>query len=618
MTTRATKVREVRRHGTNEQAKDSQTNDAAVVRDRLDRASARGQSCSRARRRRRGRAAPAPASAAALPPALAPPAAAADSAAPAPPCERRGPIHRLIHHTAHTLEDKFIGYPNAFIEPPLGFYAAEQLTVQVGKADSHRFMLYRTDFLPGTNVLSPIGASRFNIMLKRVCGWPGPVTIEWTPDQPAVAEVRRQAVLAMLQQTGQPIIPERVVVGPSPYPGGLGVEPANFYNNMTIRSQLASPAFALPPIESASSGVRVKMTHSPIRLWRPGAGTLSPQGRRRMEAGDRGEGTAQPERLEAPVLAARRASVVGVLSIALLGSGCLGVPTRPPAPDPPPPQAPQNSAAPSSVDDSQREQDGKNESRATATPRQKFHVHIEFGRIFESQGNCEAAINEYQDALTVIKERRHTGLNAADEALAHRRIAGAMDKLGRFAQAEVHYKQALKLSHKDPRIWNDAGYSYYLQGRFAEAETALKTALKLAPDDERIRTNLGLALAASGRSQEALPLLSRSTGDAAGHANLGYLLAATGQLELARQQYETALALRPDLTLARRALAQLDRQQKAAESPSAAPVQIASGAAHSAPPLDSDIQKVSPAETTHPNIPPPLPWLAPPSVPSQQ
>jgi hypothetical protein len=105
-------------------------------------------------------------------------------------------------------------------------------------------------------VLSPIGASRFNIMIKRAAAWPGPVTIEWTPDQPAVALARRQAVVAMLQHAGLPIIPERVVVGPSAYPGGLGIEPANFYNNMTIRSQMASPAFALPPAETAASGVR--------------------------------------------------------------------------------------------------------------------------------------------------------------------------------------------------------------------------------------------------------------------------------------------------------------------------------------------------------------------------
>jgi Flp pilus assembly protein TadD len=294
---------------------------------------------------------------------------------------------------------------------------------------------------------------------------------------------------------------------------------------------------------------------------------------------------------------------------ALATGGCIGVPKRPAAPDPPPPQAPQNAAPAGALDLSDHERDGHSQDRATATPRQKYQVHIEFGRIFETQGNYDAAIQEYQDALTVLKESRHGGFNPSDEALAHRRIGRALDRLGRFAQAEVHYKKALRVAHKDPRIWNDAGYSYYLQGRFADAAAVLKTALKLAPDDERARTNLGLALAATGKTQEALPLLSRAEGDAVGHANLGYLLAATGQLELARQQYETALALRPDLTLARRALVQLDRQQQATSSLAASPTQIASGKPAIAPPLDSDIQKVSPGESPSPIILPPRPRL---------
>ncbi len=86
--------------------------------------------------------------------------------------------------------------------------------------------------------------------------------------------------------------------------------------------------------------------------------------------------------------------------------------------------------------------------------------------------------------------------------------------------------------------------------------------MKLAPDDPRVRTNLGMTLAAAGKTEEALPLLSGNQGDAIGHANLGYLLASTGQYERARQEYQAALSMRPDLDLAHRALAQLDRQEK--------------------------------------------------------
>jgi Flp pilus assembly protein TadD len=219
--------------------------------------------------------------------------------------------------------------------------------------------------------------------------------------------------------------------------------------------------------------------------------------------------------------------------------------------------------------------DPKTDFHATATDRQRFQVHIDFGRVFESQGNMDAALLEYQEALTVVEGTRHGPFRPADAALAHRRMGGTLDRLGRFAQAEVHYKKALKLSPRDPKVWNDAGYSYYLQGRWADAERALKTAAKLAPADERARVNLGLTLAAAGKTEQALPLLSQSSGDAVGHANLGYLLAATGQPDLARRQYEKALAMRPDLDLARRALAQLDRQGRGQNEPAASPALLA-------------------------------------------
>ena len=81
-----------------------------------------------------------------------------------PPCPRRGRIHRMFHHVAHTVQDKFVGYPDTFVEPPLGYYVNEQLSVQVAKANTHRFTFYRSDFLPGTIQFSPRGASRFNVM----------------------------------------------------------------------------------------------------------------------------------------------------------------------------------------------------------------------------------------------------------------------------------------------------------------------------------------------------------------------------------------------------------------------------------------------------------------------
>jgi hypothetical protein len=162
----------------------------------------------------------------------------------------------MFHHVEHTLEDNFIGPPSNFVEPPLGYYVTEQLAVQKAKADPHRFTLYRSDFIAGTDRFSPMGASRFNIMYRKLPAWPGPITIEWTPDQPGLADARRSAILAVLEKAGQPTSPERVVIGPSPYPGASAIEAANNYNNLMGRAQNAAQGLPLPPAESASSGVR--------------------------------------------------------------------------------------------------------------------------------------------------------------------------------------------------------------------------------------------------------------------------------------------------------------------------------------------------------------------------
>jgi len=165
--------------------------------------------------------------------------------------ERQGLLHRWFHHSAATLQDKMIGYPENFVEPPLGYYVKEQMSLQVAKADPHRFTLYRTDFLPGTDRFSPVGASRFNLMYSRLAGWPGPVVVEWTPDEPGLAEARRQAVLVTMQTAGRPIVPERVVIGPSPYPGAMGVEAGNNFNTLVARSQQAPLAYPPTPQSGA-------------------------------------------------------------------------------------------------------------------------------------------------------------------------------------------------------------------------------------------------------------------------------------------------------------------------------------------------------------------------------
>jgi hypothetical protein len=149
-----------------------------------------------------------------------------------------------------------IGYPNLFYEPPVGAYIHAQYRTMSAKADPHRFTLYRTDFLPGTSVLSPVGATRFNLMASRLMRWPGAVLIEWSPDEPGLAESRRAAIVSIFQRAHLPITADRVVIAPSPFPGGLGTDALGNYSNMESRNQAAAAPsqYSLTPTSASGFG----------------------------------------------------------------------------------------------------------------------------------------------------------------------------------------------------------------------------------------------------------------------------------------------------------------------------------------------------------------------------
>lgn len=169
---------------------------------------------------------------------------------------RVGPLRRLFRHTGYTIHDKFIGRPDLFIDPPVGFSVRESFAVNEARAEQHRFTLYRSDFLAGTNTLSPTGADRLTNLACRLHAWPGPLVIEWTPDAPELAGVRRNAVVALLEQAGVPVDPGRVVVGPSAYHGQLGPDAANNYDAWLYRDQLAPITYTLPPTDTSTFGSR--------------------------------------------------------------------------------------------------------------------------------------------------------------------------------------------------------------------------------------------------------------------------------------------------------------------------------------------------------------------------
>lgn len=173
---------------------------------------------------------------------------------PREPAWTGGPVRRTMKHVGWTVHDRFVGRPEYFDVPPLGTHLYDAMTTMTHKADLHTFILYRSDFIAGTTTLSPGGARRLSFLASRLPTWAGPVVVEWTPDQPGLDAARRDSVAAILSGARLPVPPGRLVVGPSPYPGLLGVDSANNYDTLITRDLAAPRGYSLSPTSTADFG----------------------------------------------------------------------------------------------------------------------------------------------------------------------------------------------------------------------------------------------------------------------------------------------------------------------------------------------------------------------------
>ncbi len=127
---------------------------------------------------------------------------------------------------------------------------------------------------------------------------------------------------------------------------------------------------------------------------------------------------------------------------------------------------------------------------------------IATGLRYERAGNDRLACQAYLEAVQ----------KSPGSVVAHHRLAAVCDRLGKFEEAETHYKKALELSPDNPDIYNDLGYSYHLSARHTEAEKALRQCLALNPNHARAHNNMGLVLGRLGRQQESIAEFRRGGG----------------------------------------------------------------------------------------------------------
>jgi Tfp pilus assembly protein PilF len=171
-------------------------------------------------------------------------------------------------------------------------------------------------------------------------------------------------------------------------------------------------------------------------------------------------------------------------------------------------------------------------------------------------------------AILLYEKARHD--NPRVTAQASRRLAVLYDRQGDFLHALEEYQKALQENPRDSDVLNDLGYSYYNNGKLDEAEKALRRAVNLKPENKRAWVNLGLVLGAQHRYPESLEAFGKAVTEAQAQCNLAFLLTAEGKREEAKQTYERALRLDPNLVGAKAALERLNANKPLTPAPRSA------------------------------------------------
>ncbi len=120
----------------------------------------------------------------------------------------------------------------------------------VANAAEAGLVLYHYDFVEGSSELNPRGGDQLAKVAAQLAVSPFPLIVERTPDDPALAESRRYAVLARLARGPCPVPSDRVLVGVPKAHGLSGTDAQVIAGNALGRTQQYGP-----PIPINSNGV---------------------------------------------------------------------------------------------------------------------------------------------------------------------------------------------------------------------------------------------------------------------------------------------------------------------------------------------------------------------------
>lgn len=163
-------------------------------------------------------------------------------------------------------------------------------------------------------------------------------------------------------------------------------------------------------------------------------------------------------------------------------------------------------------------------------------VYVTLGRIHNSAGHYDVAMEEFERALKLVPR----------DPDAIQGMAQTYQLLGRNQEAETMFRRASALRPDSWEGYFRLGNFYYRENRFREAESQYRRVLELAPDNANAYTNLGTVLTNENRYDEARTVLEKAVAlnpNFSAYNNLASVYYLEGRYADSAAIYEKALRL---------------------------------------------------------------------------
>jgi tetratricopeptide (TPR) repeat protein len=169
-----------------------------------------------------------------------------------------------------------------------------------------------------------------------------------------------------------------------------------------------------------------------------------------------------------------------------------------------------------------------------------YLVHNNLGSALNELGKYDEAIVHYMEALRIKPNFAEPYYN----------LGIALARQGKLNEAISHYTEALRIEPGYAEAHNNLGDVLRQQERYDEAISHFSRALQLKPDYPKALSNLGIALSQQGKFNEAIAHFSEALriqpDDADTHYNLGVTLEKQGRLDEAMIHFSEVLLIQSD------------------------------------------------------------------------